>query len=254
MRVDVQISHFATWTSGGVAVDSAPVAESGRQLAKWPDAPDLARIHPKGRKPLFSVQALLQLTYALDSSVDRGSVSGRTSVILGTLAGCAETDRQFSQSLLERGPAFGSPTTFVYTLPTAALAEVAIALNIKGEVLTVSAGNASGLTAVAMAADRISSGNCAACICGGMELGTDRDWIALFLLEPSKPGRRSQLDSWETGFGQLPRQPLEYPAPLELATQLALLSNSKTGSGRTASSDGVGYWASLTVSRMGRDQ
>jgi len=101
----------------------------------------------------------------------------------------------FLQGLQERGSGFGSPSTFVYTLATAAPAEVALALGLRGSLAIVTAGAVSGLSAVVAASRHVGQGRSHACITGGVELAgrshqpvsseSEGEIAALFLLEPS---------------------------------------------------------------------
>lgn len=230
MTVSVAVSAFAVWTPAGVWVDAAPDAGTagtpGVALAPWPGAPKLAEVHPRARRPHAQATALVQLAHALLSAREarageRFAAPPRSEVdlLLGTQTGSSAADLDFHEGLHKRGLAFGSPSTFVYTLGTAAPAEVALALGLRGALATVTAGSVSGLTAVVRAAARIAAGRSRACVCGGVELGTlgerrassvcGQDLLALFLLEPAVPAAPwPTLEGWEAGFsagGEPPR-------------------------------------------------
>ncbi len=134
-----------------------------------------------------------------------------TDLLLGTAKASEAADMDFLRDLRERGSGFGSPSTFVYTLSTAAPAEVAIALGLRGSLATLTAGSISGLSAVARAARRVSRGESRACITGGVELvqpgyqvvaeKPTGEVAALFLLESSQhPTQWPRLGEPELGF------------------------------------------------------
>ncbi len=200
MRRPVAIASWATWTSGGVAIARAPLgAEAGAPLGAWPEAAPLAKIHPRARRPHPSARQLVQLTHALlthRAALGAPPALDRTGLVLSTRAGCAAADLEFFGQCTQRGAAFGSPSTFVYTLPTAALGEVSIALGLRGGLETVSAGERSDLAAVVSAAGRVARGELDAAVCGAFELPRTTDGkaafapavelISLFLVEPAE--------------------------------------------------------------------
>jgi len=209
MSREVAVSAFALWTPEGVWVDAAPEGEpTGTSLAPWPEAPPLTKIHPRARRPHPQAIALVQLAHALLAArAARGPALPlpETQLLLGTQSGSAAADREFHQGLAQRGVAFGSPSTFVYTLPTAGPAEVSLALGLRGALATLSAGSVSALTAVARAAAQVAAGRAQACLCGGVELSSpgEGDLIGLFLLEPAQaPAPWPRLRAPELGFGQ----------------------------------------------------
>jgi hypothetical protein len=189
---------------------------SGGDLAPWPKAPSLSAIHPRARRPHPLAVALVQLAHSLLSARDaaRGAPPlhrHEVDLLLGTLTGSASADFEFWSGTQSRGPAFGSPSTFVYTLPTAAPAEIALALGLRGSLATVTAGSVSGIASIVRAASQIASGRARACLCGGIEFArtgdrrasgsVGQDAIALFLLEAGPSSMRwPVLRDWEAGF------------------------------------------------------
>ncbi len=218
MKTPVAVTATAVWTPGGVWLNARPNAgSSGGALAPWPEAPPLRLVHPKARRPHREATVLVQLAHALltaraasDPTAPPHSPA-QTDLLLGTARGSAAADGEFLRDLRERGSGFGSPSTFVYTLSTAAPAEVAIALGLRGSLATISAGGISGLSAVVRAARRLGRGESRACITGGVELAGPghhpaseeplREVAALFLLESSPfPSAWPRLSDAELGF------------------------------------------------------
>lgn len=210
------VSAIAVWTPGGVWVNAPPLAGPiGGALAEWPEAPALAVVHARARRPHREATVLVQLAHALLSArTSSGSAPrysrSQTDCLLGTSRGSEAADSDFLRDLRKRGSGFGSPSTFVYTLATAAPAEVAIALGLRGSLATVTAGSVSGLSAVVRAAAHVGRGDAPACITGGVELGrtgalegenSRGEIAALFLLESSSKGSHwPTLSSAELGF------------------------------------------------------
>lgn len=262
MSREVAVSAFALWTPAGVWLDRAPDAQvpetAGAALAPWPQAPLLADIHPRARRPHPHAVALVQLAHALlglRAAAAHAPALPReqTQLLLGSVLGSTAADREFHQGLAQRGTAFGSPSTFVYTLSTAGLAEVALALGLRGALATLSAGRVSGLSAVARAAAQIAAGSAPACLCGGVELSAPgasssgpRNVIGLFLLEPahgSLPWPRLQAPV--LGFGE----PSADGGGEELQALARALVQVRAGgpAARVAGSSLSGHQAGLTV-------
>ena len=109
-------------------------------------------------------------------------------------------------------------------------------MSANGPLLTVSAGAASGLSAITRGLEWLESGRCERAICGSYELAGGDEHIALFLVEPGE-GRSVRGAS---GFGELP--PGAGATALTLAT--ALSSSAAT---TLTSRDERGFWASVTV-------
>ena len=224
------ISRWATWTAAGVAIGGDPPEKKPGPIAAWADAPPLSKVHPRARRPHPQAKALVQLA----SVVLQERRIDALALTLGTASGCAAPDREFDKELKAKGPAFGSPSLFVYTLPSAPLGEVALAFGAHGPLTSVSAGAASALTAVATAIDDVDSGRAPAVLCGGFEWGTQADFLALFLVEPLGPITVTA----DMGYGETPEGPRG--DALDLAAALA--------SGRAftlTSLDPLGCWAQL---------
>jgi len=263
----VALSSLAFWTPRGVWINSVPAPVTrGRELAPWPQALEISRIHSRSRRPHTQAIAIVQLAQALLSA--RAALSGEGSsapslaemdLLIGTRSGSTVADLDFLEGLRNRGPGFGSPSTFVYTLPTAPLAEIAIALGLRGALATVTAGNVSGITSVARAAAHVAAGRSRACLTGGMEMlpatksGTisPPDFIALFLLETAAPedNRYPLLHQWDVGFGEATPPSIRPVGSSELSTLCSLASSARRGAGihEISGSSAEGYWARLSL-------
>jgi hypothetical protein len=265
----VVVTATAVWTPGGVWVNAPPLAgPAGGALAVWPEAPALAAVHTGARRPHRDATVLVQLAHALLSartaavSASPPHSPAQTDLLLGTAKASQAADVDFLRDLRDRGSGFGSPSTFVYTLSTAAPAEVAIALGLRGSLATLTAGSISGLSAVVRAARRVSRGDSPACITGGVELAAPGhqalaeqsagEVAALFLLESSTPPT-----DWPTvGDTELGFEPQAYASDegspdSATSTLLALASAcSKRRSGSPIDIAGhsrEGHWARLRV-------
>ena len=228
------ITGFATWTSSGVAVNGKPAGTAKGKLGEWPEAPALSKVHPRARRPHPIAKQLVQLASVLMGERRIESLG----LVLGTAAGCALPDREFQKELDTKGWPLGGPSLFVYTLPTAAAGELSIALAATGPLLTVNAGTASGLTAVASGLEWVQTGRCPAAIACSAEQGVADEHVAMFLIEGGNAGRGA---NGHTGFGEVPSGGAS-GGPLELAAALSSGSAAKL-----VSRDALGYWCSLEL-------
>jgi hypothetical protein len=158
-------------------------------------------------------------------------------LILGSASGCSSPDREFQRELDTKGWGFGSPSLFVYTLPTAALGEVSIAMGATGPLLTVSAGRASGLSALVRGLEWLAGGRCERAICGSYELDGANEHIALFLLEPGT----GRIVRGASGFAEVPSDGTPGDA---LAVAAALAG---PDAAVLMARDDRGYWARVSV-------
>lgn len=90
-------------------------------------------------------------------------------VALGTAFGCFLTNAIHQRRIAEGGPGAASPRAFSATVSNAAAGELAIALQLGGPNITLTAGIAGGLVALAHAADVVSRGQTAAMLTGGTD-------------------------------------------------------------------------------------
>jgi hypothetical protein len=241
MSPRVAVTSFAVWTPAGVSINARPMApRTGGLLAPWPAAPVLSVVHPAARRPPRQAAVLVQLAHALlEARGGGGSPAAKswadTDLLLGTSKGSEGTDLDFLQSIQERGSGFGSPSTFVYTLATAAPAEVALALGLRRSLATLTAGTVSGLTAIVSAAKHVGQGRSPACIAGGMELSgqlrrlgpdaAEGEVAALFLLEPStSSGRWPHITEAHLGYDSAGTGRAGSPPDSATTTMLAVAS------------------------------
>ncbi|HXN41731.1 MAG TPA: beta-ketoacyl synthase N-terminal-like domain-containing protein [Myxococcaceae bacterium] len=261
----VALSSLAFWTPRGVWINSVPAPlTQGRKLAPWPEALDISRFHSRSRRPHTQAIAVVQLAQALLSAralsgdAPAAPSQAETDLLIGTRSGSTVADLDFLEGVRNRGAGFGSPSTFVYTLPTASLAEVAIALGLRGALATVTAGNVSGLTSVARAAAHVAAGRSRACLTGGIEMlpatkseaTSPPDFIALFLLEtPAEGNRYPLLHQWDVGFGEPTLPSIRPVGSSELSTLCSVASAAQRGAGiqEISGSSVEGYWARLSM-------
>lgn len=90
-------------------------------------------------------------------------------LVLGTMFCSVHTISEFDRRALEAGPAYASPMDFSNTVINAAAGQAAILHNLRGVNTTVSTGVASGLQAIAYAAELIRCGRARALLAGGAE-------------------------------------------------------------------------------------
>jgi hypothetical protein len=268
LSAQVVVTAFAVWTPGGVWINAPPLAgPAGGALAPWPEAPSLAVVHPRARRPLRQGAVLVQLAHALLSARTSARTTppphspAETDLLLGTAKGSEAADMAFLRELRERGSGFGSPSTFVYTLSTAAPAEVAIALGLRSSLATVTSGSTSGLSAVVRATRHVSRGDSRACITGGMEISAPAhqaaeelagEVAALFLLESSMPPTPwPRLGDAELGFEPTAAASVASGPDSATSTLLALASacaeRRETSAIEIAGRSREGHWARLCV-------
>src|SRR5262249_12447237 len=101
-------------------------------------------------------------TRELRSSVEVG-------LVLGTMFCGVHTIGEFDRRAVTAGPAYASPLDFANTVINAAAGHTAIWHNLRGVNSTIAGGSASGLQALAHAADLISNGRASVVLAGGVE-------------------------------------------------------------------------------------
>ena len=112
-------------------------------------------------------QALKAAGYPAD---DAALMSERElGLVLGTTFCSVKTIAEFDRRGLQLGPSYASPFDFANSVINAAAGQAAIWFGLRGSNTTVSAGEASGLAAIAYAADQIRGGRAEALLAGGAE-------------------------------------------------------------------------------------
>jgi|GEM_PF-2323800 len=267
MTVEPVLSSVAVWTCAGVWANAAPTGQGrGADLNSWSEAPSLSAIHPRARRPHALAVALVQLAHVLltarEVATDAPSFKRQeVDLLLGTLTGSSAADFEFWSGIQKRGAAFGLPSTFVYTLPTAALAEIALALGVRGSLSTLTAGTISGIASIARSASRVSMSRARACICGGVEFARasdrrasnlfEQDTIALFLVEAGAASTHwPVVRDWQLGFA--PEEPHRVSGTPPLSTLTALASaavrlGTSSGIEHVFASSSDGHWARITL-------
>lgn len=152
-------------TSALQTLGSATWTVEGGRLAPWPKAPVIGPSAVRGFRAPAYAQVVAQLGTALVENFSEAQ-RARTGLIVGTVVGSAAADFDFFTSVKVRGPTHGSPQAFVYTLPTAMLAEASRALGLKGPVASVSAGVDSEAQALVEAEAAIRRGRAEAMLVG----------------------------------------------------------------------------------------
>ncbi len=112
-------------------------------------------------------QALKAAGYPAD---DAAAMSEQeVGLVLGTTFCSVRTIAEFDRRGLQLGPSYASPFDFANSVINAAAGQAAIWFGLRGSNSTVSAGEASGLAAIAYATDQIRGGRASALLAGGAE-------------------------------------------------------------------------------------
>ena len=90
-------------------------------------------------------------------------------LVLGTMFCSVRTIAEFDRRAVQLGPSYASPMDFANSVINAAAGQAAIWHGLRGVNSTVAGGEASGLMAIAYAADLIRSGRADALLAGGVE-------------------------------------------------------------------------------------
>jgi 3-oxoacyl-(acyl-carrier-protein) synthase len=177
----------------GVRAGRTVLERAGRTCA--------ARVHePEGPGPLDpraarrmdrgSRLAAAAALEALRSSGLDANPAAEIGLVIGTMTAGVESLEAFLTTLYAEGPASVSPMLFPVTVPSAPASQCSILLGLRGPTLTVSQMEASGLAAVATAADLIRGGACDIVLAGGVDERVpefERAWDGLRLLYRGGP-------------------------------------------------------------------
>ena len=109
-------------------------------------------------------QALQEAGWTADVLAER-----EAGLVLGTTFCSVRTIAEFDRRGLQLGPSYASPLDFANSVINAAAGQAAIWFGLRGLNSTISAGSASGLSAIAYAVGHIRSGRAAALLAGGAE-------------------------------------------------------------------------------------
>lgn len=109
-----------------------------------------------------------------------GSPRPECGVVLGTAFGCWLSNATHQERVRTAGPTAASPRVFAATVSNAAAGEIGIAYRLGGPAVTITAGAASGLTALLHADGLLRAGRCQVALAGGADaLGPSlRRWLA----------------------------------------------------------------------------
>jgi 3-oxoacyl-(acyl-carrier-protein) synthase len=124
------------------------------------------------------------------AEVPRPADDAGIATLLGTMTAGIETLRAFLGALFREGPESVSPMQFPFTVPNAPASQCSILLGLQGPNLTICEMEASGLAAVATAADLIRSGAIEAAVAGGVDEQSEtfgRAWARLRLTHRGNP-------------------------------------------------------------------
>jgi 3-oxoacyl-[acyl-carrier-protein] synthase II len=124
-------------------------------------------------RPVAGIDRTGQLTIvAAQRALAASALAGGTSplgLVLGTMFSSAHTIGEFDRRAQTAGPEFASPLDFANTVLNAAAGQTAIRLSLTGINTTIAGGHASGLQAMAYAADLIAAGRADVLLAGGVE-------------------------------------------------------------------------------------
>jgi len=146
---------------------------AGRALSQRTDFDPARELAPRNTRPLDRLSQLVvaATARALDAAgCDAGyRAANPVGLALGTVFSGVRTICAFDRRALEAGPQYVSPLDFANTVLNAAAGQAAIWHQLRGANATIAAGGASGLQAIAYAADMIASGAIDVMVAGGAD-------------------------------------------------------------------------------------
>lgn len=158
--VDAMVASPA-FPAVGVSCNMGAMVDSALLRREFGDRPPSA-IDRVGQLTIVAARRALVSAHAIDMQPTFG-------LVLGTMFSGAHTIGEFDRRAQKQGPQFASPLDFANTVLNAAAGQAAIHLSLRGLNVTVSAGYASGLQALAYAADLVAAGRTDALLAGGVE-------------------------------------------------------------------------------------
>src|SRR5205823_5985739 len=104
----------------------------------------------------------------------------RAGIVVGTAFGCFLTNAAYQRRVAAGGQTAASPRLFAATVSNAAAGELAIAYRLAGPAVTVTAGGASGLTALGEAMEAIRAGRADVVVAAGVDATGEAlaEWLA----------------------------------------------------------------------------
>ena len=164
---------------------SGAVTPAGADPVRWRRGPavdasgdvPLASLPEAARTRAARAERVTQLVLAAGgaalASAGLDAIDGpprpRYGTVLGTAFGCFLTNAMYQRRLASGGPPAASPRLFAATVSNAAAGELSIAYRLGGPAVTLTAGAASGLTALAHAVDLLRASGADALVAGGMD-------------------------------------------------------------------------------------
>jgi 3-oxoacyl-[acyl-carrier-protein] synthase II len=131
--------------------------------------PARARAARAERVTQLLLAAALPALHDADRLAIEGAPRPAVGAVVGTALGCFLTNAAYQRRLADGGVPAASPRLFAATVSNAAAGELAIAARLGGPSITVTAGAAAGLTALAEAADLVRGGHAEALVAAGVD-------------------------------------------------------------------------------------
>ncbi|HEX9941222.1 MAG TPA: beta-ketoacyl synthase N-terminal-like domain-containing protein [Thermoanaerobaculia bacterium] len=169
---------------------------------------------------------------------------------LGTTFCSVRTIAEFDRRGLQLGPSHASPMDFANSVINAAAGQAAIWHNLRGVNSTISAGETSGLQAIAYAADLIRGGRAAALLAGGAEELCFESFLGYY-----RAGRLCGSGNRRGGEFPIPFDARRNGFALAEGAAMLMLEDAGAASERSAPvrAEVLGYGSAFSVSRQERE-
>jgi len=156
--------------SPAALVEAMASGRSGTRLMPFDPARDLGGRNTRPLDRLSQLVAAATARALIDAACDADYRAAHgVGLALGTVFSSVGTICAFDRRAIEVGPQYVSPLDFANTVLNAAAGQAAIWHGLRGANATIAAGGASGLQAIAYAADLIASGAIDAMVAGGAD-------------------------------------------------------------------------------------
>jgi 3-oxoacyl-[acyl-carrier-protein] synthase II len=202
-----------------------------------------------------------QLALADSGWSPEARAAGEVGLVLGTTFCSLRTIAEFDRNALTRGPAHAGPLDFANCVINAAAGQAAIWHRLRGVNSTVAAGEASGLMALAQAAELVRGGRAAAVLAGGAEELCFESFLGLYRagrLCGSRGGAGRAAGAGEAEGGEAEPRRGEHPVPFDarrngfsLAEGAALLmleeAQAAAARGATARAEVLGWGSAFAA-------